>query len=185
MGITYALSDKVGLGYTNYIGDDSKPSDTIKHLRIHQNLFLNYQVKKFKLQVGGDFCVQQNSDIQTQSKEAHMFSGLATLKYQCTKKYAVYGRFEVFNDPDGIMSGVITDYNGNLTGYKLTGYTLGMEFKPTPESYIKLEGRDLQMQKDQYIFYDAGSAWNARYEVMINGGVTFDLLKNFVTRKND
>jgi hypothetical protein len=185
MGITYALGDRGGLGYTNYIGDDTPPGNSVSHLRIAQNVFLNYQYRKIKLQVGGDYCLQQNSDLATGSKTASMYSGLATVKYQWTGKFAVYGRGEVFSDPDGYMSTIITDYTGKQTGYKLWGITAGLEYKPTDESYIRLEGRRLQMDKNQYIFNYDGYLNNYRYEVMINAGVTFDLLRGVRTRKTD
>ena len=183
MGVTYALGDHGGIGYTNYIGDDTPPDITTAHLRIAQNLFLNYQYKKIKLQLGADYFMQQNSDIATGTKTAGMYSGLATVKYQFAKKAAVYCRGEIFQDPQGFMTGVITDNTGNKTGYKLWGVTAGFEFKPTPESYVRLENRLLQMDQTQYIFYYNGSQYNSRYEIMVNAGVTFDLLKNVMTRK--
>ena len=123
-----------------------------------------------------------NADIATESKMASMYSALATARYQCGKMCAVYGRGEVFSDPDGFMSTIIKDYSGKLTGYKVWGVTAGVEFKPTDESYIRIEGRRLQMDKDQYIFTSNGNLYNDRYEIMINAGVTFDLLKGVRTR---
>ncbi len=182
MGITYALGDNGGVGYTNYIGDDSPVDSSVAHLRFHQNVFFNYQYRKFKFQVGGDYCMQQNSDLATGTKTATMYSALATAKYQWTSKFSVYGRGEIFQDPDGYMSTIIVDNTGKRTGYKLWGVTAGVEYKPTDDSYIRLEGRRLQMDKEQFIFDYNGSRYNDRYEIMINGGVTFDLIKRFATR---
>jgi len=183
MGVTYALGANGGIGYTNYIGDDSPPGDSISHLRIHQNVFWNYQRNKIKLQVGGDFCMQQNSDLATHSKTATMYSALATFRYQLAKRLGIYARGEIFQDPDGYMSTTFTDYAGKQTGYKLWGVTAGLEFKPTEESYVKLEGRRLQMDQNQYIFNYNGYEYNYRYEIMINAGVTFDLLKSLRTKE--
>ena len=186
MGVTYALADKGGIGYTNYIGDDSPPAlSAPSHLRIEQNVFLNYQVKKVKLQIGADQCLQQNSDIATNKKNASMYSALATAKYQFAKKAAIYGRGEIFKDPEGVMSPIITDRAGNKTGYKLLNVTAGFEFKPTEESYVRIENRYIMMDKDQYIFLNSGTGQNKRYEIMVNAGVTFDLLKNVMTRKGE
>ncbi len=184
IGITYNVNDKVGLGYTNYIGDDT-PADIAgdPHLRIANNVFINYTGKKLKLQLGADYFVQQNSDIATYKSNASMFSALATARYQAAKRCAIYCRGEFFTDPDGIVSPVITDHSGTKTGYKLWGATAGFEFKPTEGSYIRLENRYLKMDKDQYIYMHNGIGQNARYEIMVNGGVTFDLLKSFLTRK--
>lgn len=171
--ITYALSDKGNIGYSNYIGDDT-PTDVYgSHTRIHQNVFLNYQYKKLKMQIGGDYCMQANSKITDTTASASMMSGVAALKYQLNPKYAVYGRFEWFSDPDGFMGGIIIDKQFKATGYKLTGITLGAEFKPTPETYLRLEGRSLQMDKNQEIFYWNDKAQSQRLEVLVNLGITF------------
>ncbi len=182
LGVTYALNANAGIGYTNYIGDDSPVGDSVAHLRIAHNVFFNYQYHKLKLQVGGDYITQQNSDLATSKKTAAAYSGLATFRYQCTGKLGVYTRGEAFQDKQGYLSGVITDKDGKQGGYQLWGATLGLEFKPTDESYIRLEGRRLQMSENQYIFNYDGQQYNYRYEVMINAGVTFDLLRSVRTK---
>ncbi len=180
--VTYAINDNAAIGYNNYMGDDSQPTDPVSHFRFHNNLNFNYQKNKLKIQVGGDYCVQQNSDLATGKAAAGMYSGLLTARYQCTGKFAVYARGEVFADPDGYMSTIFIDNKGKKTGYKLWGVTAGAEIKPTPESYVRLEGRMLQMDQDQEIFYNDGKPQSSRMEIMINAGVTFDLLKRFGTR---
>jgi opacity protein-like surface antigen len=185
MGITYALGDKGGIGYTNYIGDDTPPGAPTAHLRFAQNVYINYQYKKIKVQVGGDFYIQQNSKLTAENKSATMYSALATVKYQWNNRFAIYGRVEVFHDPDGFVSAIIVDSNRAETGYKLWGATAGLEYKPTQESYVRLENRYIQMDKDEDIFNTNGLYRNYRYEVMIDAGVTFDLLKNVMTKKTD
>ena len=44
--VTYALGNKGNVGYSNYIGDDTPEDDSATHLRIHQNIFFNYQFNK-------------------------------------------------------------------------------------------------------------------------------------------
>ncbi len=180
--IAWLIKDNLCLGYTNYIGDDSPVGDSVMHLRTDQNLYINYQYRKFKLVAGFDYCLQQHSDIASGTKTGTMFCGLATVKYQATKRFGIYTRGEYFSDPDALLSARITDYRGRLTGYKVSGATLGAEYKPTDESYVRLEGRMLQMDKDQYIFKDNHKPQNSRLEVMINAGITFDLIRNVRTR---
>lgn len=88
----------------------------------------------------------------------------------------------MFSDPDGYMGGVFSDKTGKITGYKLTGFTIGGEIKPTPESYVKLEGRMLQMDSNQQIFYTNGKPTSSRFEILVNAGVTFELLKRIATK---
>jgi hypothetical protein len=184
LGVTYALGDNGGAGYTNYLGDDAPIGDSLPRFRFHNNAFFNYQAKKFKIQVGADYCFQQNSDITTHHKTATMYSGIATLKYQALPKFGVYARGEVFNDPDAIMSTLIKDKAGQFTGYKLWGATAGVEYKPSDNSYIRLEGRRLEMDGNQDIFLENGTDTNVRLEIMLNMGVFFDLLKGSEVRNN-
>jgi len=170
--VTYALGTKGSIGYSNYTGDDSPPGDSVSHTRIHQSVFWTYQVKKFKIQVGGDYCLQQNGDT-THTKVASMFSGVVCLRYSCRSNTSIYTRGEFFNDPQGFMSVLFTDKKGSLTGYKLFGITAGVEYKPTDNSYIRLESRELVMDKDQEIFYWKGDIKNNRLEILVNMGISF------------
>jgi hypothetical protein len=169
---TYKLGDKGSIGYSNYTGDDSPEGDAYAHLRIHNNVFFNYKVKKLKMQLGLDYCMQQNSDT-TGLKNASMFTAVATFRYQTGKRCYLYTRGETFNDPQGFMSGVMTDRNNKRTGYKIMGVTLGTEYDLTDASYIRLEGRQLVADKAQEIFYSNGSTMNYRFELMLNLGVSF------------
>ena len=171
--VNYTPNDKLNFGYSNYLGDDTPESIPVHHFRIHQNLFVNYQKSKLTVQAGGDFCLQQNSQLKDSAKWANMFSGVGSIKYNFANKFSVYGRGEFFNDPYGFMSTVITDNRGKLTGYKLWGITTGLEYTPNAFSYIRLEGRQLKMNSDQEIFRRDGSNKNNRGELKLNMGMTF------------
>lgn len=180
--LSYTFNEHWNIGYTNYIGDDSPPGDNTSHLRVAQNAFVNFQMKRLKVQVGGDYMMQGHSDLDDAGKTAGMFSALATIKYQLPKTFAICARGEMFNDGNGILTGVIKDRTGKMTGYALWGATLGAEYKPTPGSYVKLEGRMLQMDKDQFIFRYNGVGQNNRFEVMVHAGISFDIIRGAVTR---
>ena len=174
--VTYALGEKGNIGYSNYMGDDTPTQpDSIKavsHMRIHNNLFWNYQFGKLKTQIGGDYCMQQNSDTLGKNS-ASMLSGLIALKYQMKKNFSVYLRGEIFNDEQGFMTGVIVDKQNKQTGLNLWAATLGMEYKPTDNSYVRLEGRQIQMNSDQEIFrWDNKNVAN-RMEILFHFGVSF------------
>ena len=171
--LNYTPDERLNVGYSNYIGDDTPDSVNKCHLRIHQNIFLNFHKNKITLQAGGDFCLQQNSLLKDLNKYANMYSGVASIKYGLSEKFSVYGRAEIFYDPDGFMSSIITDAKGKLTGYKLFGITSGLEFKPSDNSYIRLEGRNLQMNQDQKIYRRDGMNKNNRGELTVNMGVSF------------
>ncbi|MEO8399477.1 MAG: outer membrane beta-barrel protein [Ignavibacteriaceae bacterium] len=171
--ITYAVNDNINIGYDNYIGDDSPGSDSVSHTRFYNNVFLIFEKNKIKVVTGFDFCVQGNSDLSDSKKSATMFSGVFAIRYALIKKFAVYGRGEVYNDPDGILSGTFLNQNNTLTGLKIWGATLGLEYKPTENSYIRLEGRTLTANESQKIFRWDHKNQNNRQEAMLNMGVTF------------
>jgi hypothetical protein len=147
--------------------------DQRPHLRFHQNAFWNYRVIEWTFQAGVDFCIQQNSNLLRQGKSATMFSGVLTAKYEWHPRFSMYGRYEFFNDRHGIMTGTIVDKRGNLTGYKVQGETGGFEFKPSANSYLRLEARKLHMHNYQEIFHFQGQDRSTRFELMIHGGILF------------
>ncbi len=171
--ITYAFGDKGNIGYSNYIGDDGAQGDTVNHTFFHQNLFVNYQIKKLKIQAGVDYCTKQHADLGDPSKSASVLSGLATFKYQFRKRCAAYVRGEFFDDAMAVMDTVFVDKNGYLTGFQLWGVTCGVEYKPTEASYIRLEARNLEMDDAQEIFHWKNDPEDSRLEVMMNLGISF------------
>jgi hypothetical protein len=172
--ISYTINDNGNAGISNYLGDDTTgDADSISHLRFYQNVFFNYQLNKFKFQIGLDFCIQQNSGLKNPNEPGSMLSGMATAGYSFTKAISMYARYEYFNDADAILSTLIVDTNGNLTGYKLSGITAGFEVRPYDTFFVRLEGRRLQMDSAQNIFHRDGSARNNRSEIMMNMGITF------------
>jgi len=123
--------------------------------------------------VGADVISQQNADIKNANETAIIYSGILTLNYKFTPKVGVYARGELFNDDNGFLSGTFKDVTGNLTGLIVKGFTLGAEYKPTENSYIRIEGRELITDDAQKIFYRDGNYSNTRTEVMANVGVWF------------
>ncbi|MEP7197815.1 MAG: outer membrane beta-barrel protein [Saprospiraceae bacterium] len=173
--VLYALNDKGSIGYCNYIGDDSPDADSVSHLRIYHNLFFNYDANKIKLQIGGDYGSQKNSDLRDTllTKNANVFSGIIAIKYKIKKVHGIYARYEIFNDPTGFLGGMFTDKTGKQTGYILGGITVGGEYKPTDNTYIRIEGRQIQLDKDQEFFYTNSKNTNARMEIFVNLGISF------------
>ncbi len=182
MGITYAFSDKAGIGYTNYLGDDSPDSLPVSQVRFAQNIFFNYIGKDIKLQLGADLYIQGNSAIVNSNETATAYSALATIAYQASPKVSVYGRGALFRDPEGFLTGVITDSHNDQTGYKLWEGTAGLEVKPVDKSYVRFELRRIQMDGYQEIFRTGGHNISYRYDFMVNAGISLALLEGVRTR---
>lgn len=174
MAFNYALGLKGSIGYYNFIGDATPDSIKTPHLRFLNNIVFTYAfTKKFKMIIGLDYISQQNSSLSDSVKSAFVYSSIITLNYKFTHILGIYARMETFNDANGMLSGVIINAQNKATGYILSGYTAGAEWKPSENSYLRLEGRKIIMDKDQEIFWTNGKATNYRTEVMINMGIWF------------
>lgn len=109
-----------------------------------------------------------------------MYAGLLTFRYQFTPKYSVTARGEFSEDENGFINGL---YQTGFVGFSLSpvyegislyGITLGGEYKPNDNSYVRLDGRYLATGNNQDIFIENGSVTNERLEVMITTGFFID-----------
>lgn len=174
LGVSYALGEKGNINYYNLIGDDSPDAAETKHLRFLNNVVFNYEfTKKFKTTIGVDYITQQHSSLSDTTQSAAAFSAILTLKYQLKPRFAIYARGETFSDKNGFLTGVITDAKNKQTGYVVNGATVGVEFKPAENAYLRFEARDLMMENNQKIFHTDGANTNSRIEAMVHLGVWF------------
>ena len=102
-----------------------------------------------------------------------MISGVLSFKYLFTKQFSLYARGELCNDPQGFMTGIITDKTNKRTGLKLWGVTFGGEYKPVDNAIIRLEARQLTMDKNQEIFHWDHENKSTRLEMLFNIGISF------------
>lgn len=174
LALSYALGTKGSIGYYNLVGDQSPDGNKTTHIRFLNNLVFSYEFcKKFKILLGFDYISQQHSDLVDTTKNAYVYSSIVVLNYKFSPKVGIYSRFETFSDACGMLTGTIIDSSNYISGYISGGLTLGLEYKPTENSYIRLEGRELQMDPAQKIFYTNGAYTNKRGEVMLNAGIWF------------
>lgn len=173
--INYALSDHVNITYSDYVGDDTDPdADSVQHLRFYNNLLFTYEKDHIRLLAQVDYAVQQNSALDNPLQSATMISGLLAIRYAICNAFGIYVRGETFQDPEGFLSGIYFDDLGELSGLHISGATLGLEYKPTDNSYVRLEGRELVADTDMFLFYWNGNISNSRFEGLLNVGVWFE-----------
>ena len=178
VGVTfnYMLGDKGSIGYYNLLGDETADSIHRPHLRFLQNAVFTYQLTPaLKILIGGDIISQQKSVITDSLQAAFIYGGIATIQYQVKSTFAVYARGEFFRDENGFLTGIIIDALNKPTGFKLWGCTAGLEYKPSANSYLRLEARQLEMDKYQKIFrwYNNNGHVNRRIEIMLHTGISF------------
>lgn len=165
---TYNFSESLSLTYTNLFGRES--ADGAKsQIRTYHNAYMNGQLtKKLKLTVGVDVGTQTNSSLTSANGSATMFNALATLRYQMTPKLSMTGRYEIFRDEHGFISGL--PISTVSKGLELDGYTLGAEYKPNPNSYMRAETRYITTGNGLNIFLTDNNFTNNRTEFLVTIG---------------
>ncbi|MCM4160111.1 porin [Antarcticibacterium flavum] len=176
---SYNFSENTSLTYTNLLGTESAEGSAVKQYRIYQNLYLNTVLtERLILIVGGDVGTQSNSKLPNMEETAIMYNALTTLRYLFTDKWSVTGRAEVFNDRHGFISGLIPTQNSGMQGLELWGLTLGIEYKPDPNSYIRGEARFLDLDDNAALFSGSYSR-HKRWELMVTMGYQLDRVFGF------
>lgn len=172
--LRYRFSDQTSLTYTSLFGRESPDGAAPEQLRLYQNLYLNTSLGgKLFLALGGDLGLQSNFRRADGGESALMYNALAVARFQFTPAFSATARGEVFQDPEGFISGAYLDSKGEEQGLQLWGITLGAEFRPVENAYLRVEGRYLRADEELAIFTDGPSA-NARWETMATLGFYFD-----------
>jgi hypothetical protein len=117
---------------------------------------------------------QTNSKLTNPTGTALMYNAFAIMRYRFTDHYSTTGRFEVFNDKDGFISGTLTNINNNIQGLEASAITLGFEYAPSPQSYLRAETRCMFAEKTLEIFNRDDKPTNVRTEFIINMGFYFN-----------
>ncbi|MEM6841403.1 MAG: outer membrane beta-barrel protein [Bacteroidota bacterium] len=171
--LSYNLTEQWSLTYTNLLGRESLDDVSPSQLRFYHNLYLNGSFnEKLLLTVGSDLGTQTNSQLNDGNATALIYNALASIRYQFTPTWSVTARGEIFSDPEGFISGTLPTESGREEGLQLTGLTLGAEYLPTDNSYVRIEGRNLTTD-DELTLFDQG-ADDVRYEWMVTMGFYFD-----------
>jgi|SRR4030095_3894339 len=166
----YKAGTKADICFNNIIGNE-QPSGSPGKTRIYNNLVIKlFPAKKLDIILCGDLCVQEKSQINDSAASANMFSAFVSLRYKASKHFSVSARGEIYQDKDGIMSGVFTDSDGKQTGLKASGVTFGVEYNPLSNAYFRIESRYLIADSKQKIFYESKTN---RAEVILSGGIEF------------
>ena len=156
--------------YNNLIGNEM-PSSVEGKTRFYNNLVVKmFPAKKIDVLVSGDFCIQEKSKLGDPSASANMLSGFISVKYRALKNFSMALRGDYINDESGILTGVIPVLNEGSSGLKANGVTFAVEYNPVENSYVRLETKLTNTDKEQKIFYDNR---NSKVEVNLSAGVGF------------
>lgn len=154
-------------------GNDSVESLPLSQFRVYNNFFFTVKAKKLQFAGEGNFGWQEHAALQDSSKHAIMYSALLSVRYRFTPWFATYARGEIFEDSNEILTGPVQTLYHKLTGINIWGVTGGIELRPNPVSYFRIEGRRLQTQGPEEIFLMNDEPSRVRYEGVLNMGVWF------------
>jgi hypothetical protein len=172
MQLGYKPNDKLDLTYNNIIGNEM-PTGIEGRTRIYNNLVIKfYPGKKTDVVLCGDYCMQEKSKIDDAAASGSMFSGFLSVRYRLAKHVSVSARGEIFQDKDGIFA-PLSIVGNETTGLKASGFTFGVEYNPTDNSYFRIESRYMITDTNQKIFYDGTELKNNRVEAIVSGGIEF------------
>lgn len=160
--------------YNVLLSDNAADTLGYNQQRLYQNFYVAYKSKRFNIGFEANIGFQQHTGLVDSTQTAMMYSMLVAAKYKFKKgKYALYGRVETFNDKDEILTGPVINQYHTLVGLHAFGATVGAEFKPMNNSFLRLESRYIHLWNDENIFYTHQKYTNVRFEVIGSLGVWF------------
>jgi hypothetical protein len=156
-----------GFSYNNTLGDEI-PDEELAKFSMLNNLNINFSSPDgmFEVLAGLDFGLREKSLLSDTMKTAYSYGALLSVRYNISEHFSTTLRGDFYQDIDGIYSDI--QYNG--TGVKGSGLTLGFEFRPVKNGYIRLESRYLRLDDAQKVFYDNT---NERGDVTMSMGFTY------------
>lgn len=172
---TYQASDRTSFVFNTLWNDDTPDSVKTPHGRLYNNLFVVHKTRHFTLGAEANFAFQQNTSLDTalHHHTAIMWSALVSAKYKFNDHWATYAKAEYYYDKDEMLSGPVLDSRQHYVDLEIGGATLGMEWKPFQNAYLRLESRMLQTTDNEKIFKVNGAPSAMRYEVISELGVWF------------
>ena len=161
--LTWKPTDKITVNYSNYLGTEG--ADSARVNRFYHNIYGIFQVTdKFGVTVGFDYGTQQK--VKGSDDKNEVISPVAILQYKFAPKWAVAGRFEYYEDKNGIFIAT-----GTTNGFKTKGYSLNLDYAPIANAVIRLEGKAYD-SKDK-IFARENAAVNANATLTASIAVSF------------
>lgn len=146
--LTWKPSSRVTLNYSNYLGTEGE--DALRVQRFYHNFYGVLQLtQQFGLTLGLDYGTQQLAQGSSEKKE--VLSPLAIAQYKFTDKWALAGRFEYYQDKEGMIISTATP-----NGFRTAGYSMNIDYMPINNAVIRLEGK-VYDSKDKIFERDAAT----------------------------
>jgi hypothetical protein len=129
--------------YNNFFGNQALYGDEPKNTLLYNNIIVTWSPFESLYLVGQfDFAAQTNSTMPPDStKVAGMMSGFLQARYSFAKVFAITGRYERMNDPNGFLTGINLN---TMRGIRTNGFSVSLEYKPVSFGYIRVAYRYLE-----------------------------------------
>jgi hypothetical protein len=151
--VKYSHAKNITLNWSTFIGTNDP--DTTRRMRYFNNFYGQFQLtEKFGIIAGFDLGTQQR--IKRSTSYDVWFSPVVIGQLIFNKSWKTAFRAEYYQDPTGIMIA-----NLSPIGFRTTGFSLNLDFSPTPNIMCRLEGRSL-ISKDN-IFQKMGTLSNKNF----------------------
>lgn len=161
--LTWKPSSKISVNYSNYLGTEG--ADSVRVNRFYHNVYGIFQLtEQLGVTLGFDYGAQQKA--KGSDEHNQIISPVAIVQYKFTSKWAVAGRFEYYEDKNGMLIAT-----GTTNGFKTKGYSLNLDYAPISNALIRLEGKAYD-SKDKIFFRDA-NAVNANASLTASIAVSF------------
>ena len=167
----YKFSDDFSISYANVIGNEEPGGTVNAKTHILHNIVAQYNfTKDFCLKAQFDHATKEKSvfdSVKNESATGTFLAASLTAHYLVTNNSAGTLRVAYADNKDAVYTPLI----------KGMAITLGCEYKPSENSYIRLEGSFYNMADDKYQIFtnNEGKPDKSKMEIILNFGL---LLKN-------
>ncbi|MFP4529281.1 MAG: porin [Candidatus Kapaibacterium sp.] len=161
------------LSYAGLLGNEAPGSPNNAQTHMYHNVCAGLKLSdNFETKAQFDFASLEDGTRDDDGElTAGSFMGASLQgRYHFSKMANATLRVAYIDDSDAI-------YGEDWKHFTGLGVTLGAEYKPVENGYIRLEGRMISLSGDDdrgKIFYDGDELTNSRMEVMLNFGVYLD-----------
>jgi hypothetical protein len=134
--IQYKPNSAILLNYSNFIGSDSP--DSTRQMRYFHDLYGTFHLSShLDITAGFDIGMQQSPRIEDRSRRMlTWYTPVIIARYVLNTQWALAGRVEYFHDPSGVIISTT-----NPEGAKTGSLSLNIDYAPTPNALLRLEGR--------------------------------------------
>ncbi|PSR53796.1 hypothetical protein AHMF7605_09815 [Adhaeribacter arboris] len=142
--IQFKPTDKILLNSSTFIGNE-KP-DSVKQQRYFHDFYATFQISnQLKLaaifDIGAEQRANTGSDNTNRDKYNTWFNPTLLVHYNFTDQVGLGARAEYYHDPNGVIIS-----SGTPNGFKTMGYSLNLDYAPTSNVLMRVEGRVLDSQ---------------------------------------